>query len=50
MDISNLLGDRLTAAEHGGRDVLQSGRVVSILVLFGALAAFFLLLVALSYL
>ena len=45
MDISNLI----VGADDGGRSVVQSSRVVSILVLAGALALFFLALVVLSY-
>lgn len=49
MDISNILGERLTSEEDGGRDVVQSDRVSSILVLLGLLGLFFLALVVLSY-
>ena len=45
VDISNLI----VGADDGGRSVVQSSRVVSILVLAGALALFFLALVVLSY-
>ncbi|QZY00011.1 hypothetical protein [Halobaculum rubrum] len=45
MNISNLLVD----TDDGGRSVVQSSRVVSILVLAGALGLFFLALVVLSY-
>ncbi|QLG63271.1 hypothetical protein [Halorarum salinum] len=49
MDISNVLGERLTAEEDGGRDVVQSSRLASILVLLAMLGSFFLVLVVLSY-
>ncbi|GAA0192603.1 MULTISPECIES: hypothetical protein [Halobaculum] len=45
MDLSNLS----VGTEDGGRSVVQSSRVVSILVLAGALGLFFLALVVLSY-
>jgi len=46
VDLSNLLVD----TDDGGRSVVQSSRVVSILVLAGALGLFFLALVVASYL
>ena len=49
VDISNILGERLTSEENGGRDVVQSDRVASILVLLGLLTLFFLGLVVVSY-
>ncbi|WP_435063175.1 hypothetical protein [Halobaculum sp. EA56] len=45
MDISNLVVD----TDDGGRSVVQSSRVVSILVLAAVLVLFFLTLVVLSY-
>ena len=45
MNISNLL----VGSDDGGRSVVQSSRVVSILVLAGALGLFFLALVVASY-
>ena len=49
MDISNLLGERLTADEDGGRHVVQTDRLASILALVAILGLFFLALVVLSY-
>lgn len=49
MDISNLIGERLTSDENGGRDIVQSDRVTSIFVLFAILGFFFLTLVVISY-
>ncbi|MFC6787728.1 hypothetical protein ACFQFH_18285 [Halobaculum halobium] len=45
MNISNLL----VGSDDGGRSVVQSSRVASILVLAGVLGLFFLALVVLSY-
>ncbi|UIP00924.1 hypothetical protein Hbl1158_06080 [Halobaculum sp. CBA1158] len=45
MDISNLVVD----TDDGGRGVVQSSRVASILVLVGLLGTFFLALVIASY-
>ncbi|MFC7136536.1 hypothetical protein [Halobaculum litoreum] len=45
MDISNLVVD----TDDGGRSVVQSSRVASIVVLLAVLVAFFLTLVVLSY-
>ena len=45
MDISNLVID----TDDGGRSVVQSSRVASIVVLLAVLVTFFLALVVLSY-
>lgn len=49
MDIGIIIGERLTSEKDGGRDVVQSDRVGSVLALVAILVLFFGALVVPSY-